>query len=92
MLPYNGDIVLLYPNHWEILLVLVIAIIIFGWWRNIPDLARSIGEGVTEFKKGLQEGKQSDEQMKNGSGSESDPEEEPSDSSRDEHDDSRRTD
>jgi len=38
----------------EILLILVIVLILFGA-RKIPDLARSLGRGVKEFKKGLSE-------------------------------------
>jgi len=38
----------------EILLILIIVLILFGA-RKIPDLARSLGRGVKEFKKGLNE-------------------------------------
>lgn len=38
----------------EILLILIIILILFGA-RKIPDLARSLGRGVKEFKKGLNE-------------------------------------
>ncbi|MGB9721305.1 MAG: twin-arginine translocase TatA/TatE family subunit [bacterium] len=36
----------------EILLILLIVLILFGA-RKIPELARSLGKGVKEFKKGL---------------------------------------
>ncbi len=36
----------------EILLILAIVILLFGASR-IPELARSLGKGVDEFKKGL---------------------------------------
>ncbi len=36
----------------EILLILLIVLVLFGASR-IPDLARSMGKGVSEFKKGL---------------------------------------
>lgn len=38
----------------EILLILLIVLLLFGA-RKIPELARSLGKGVREFKKGLQD-------------------------------------
>uniref|UniRef100_A0A7C4TFJ7 Sec-independent protein translocase protein TatA n=1 Tax=candidate division WOR-3 bacterium TaxID=2052148 RepID=A0A7C4TFJ7_UNCW3 len=38
----------------EILLILLIILLLFGA-RKIPELARSLGKGVSEFKKGLHE-------------------------------------
>jgi len=38
----------------EILLILFIALLLFGA-KKIPDLARSMGKGIKEFKKGLSE-------------------------------------
>jgi sec-independent protein translocase protein TatA len=35
----------------QILMLLAIGILLFG--RNLPEVARSIGKGVLEFKKGL---------------------------------------
>ena len=37
---------------WEILLILAIILLLFGANR-IPEVARSLGKGVTEFKKGI---------------------------------------
>ncbi len=36
---------------WEIVLVLVVALLLFG--TRLPKVARSLGQGVTEFKKGI---------------------------------------
>jgi sec-independent protein translocase protein TatA len=38
----------------EILIIVVILVILFGA-RKIPELARSMGKGITEFKKGLKD-------------------------------------
>ncbi len=47
----------------EILLILLIALLLFGA-KKIPDLARSLGKGIREFKKGLSEIETSDEEHK----------------------------
>ena len=41
----------------ELLIILVIVLILFGASR-IPDIARSLGRSVSEFKKGAREGEQ----------------------------------
>ena len=42
------------PGHWEWLIILVLVLIFFG--NRIPGLAKSLGGGIHEFKKGLKEG------------------------------------
>lgn len=39
----------------EILVILLVIILLFGA-KRIPDLARSLGKSITEFKKGRKEG------------------------------------
>ena len=36
---------------WEIILILVVALLLFG--KRLPEVARSLGKGIVEFKKGL---------------------------------------
>ncbi len=39
----------------EILVILGIVILLFGA-RKIPELARGLGQGISEFKKGVKDG------------------------------------
>ena len=39
------------PGGWEWIVVLVIFLLLFG--RRLPGVARSLGQGITSFKKGL---------------------------------------
>lgn len=41
-------------GHWEIIAILVIVLLLFG--HRIPGMARSLGSGITEFKRGLKSG------------------------------------
>jgi sec-independent protein translocase protein TatA len=44
------------PTH--MVLVVVVVLLLFGA-QKIPELARSLGSGMSQFKKGLREGEQS---------------------------------
>jgi len=44
----------------EILLILLVVLLLFGA-KRLPDLARSLGKSLREFKKGREEGDASDE-------------------------------
>ena len=43
------------PGPFEMTVILVVAVLIFG--RRLPDIARSVGKSITEFKKGIHEAK-----------------------------------
>ncbi len=50
-------------GHWELLVVLIVALLIFG--RRLPDIARSVGRSLTEFKKGINEAKETKDEFVN---------------------------
>lgn len=37
----------------EMLIILLVALLLFG--RRLPEVARSLGKGITEFKRGMRE-------------------------------------
>jgi sec-independent protein translocase protein TatA len=39
------------PSFPELMIIMIIALLLFG--KRLPDVARSLGKGVVEFKKGL---------------------------------------
>ncbi len=41
------------PGGWEVWIILLIVLLLFG--RRIPQVARSLGQGISQFKKGLNE-------------------------------------
>ncbi len=46
-------------NEW--LIVVIVALVLFGG-SQIPKLAKSLGQAQSEFKRGLAEGKQDDDE------------------------------
>lgn len=39
------------PGAWEWIVILVIGLLLFG--RRLPEVGRSLGRGIVEFKKGI---------------------------------------
>ena len=39
------------PGSWEIWVILLVILLLFG--SRIPKVARSLGQGISQFKKGL---------------------------------------
>jgi len=44
------------PGPLELIVILAVLVLIFG--RRLPDIARSVGRSLTEFKKGINEAKE----------------------------------
>ncbi len=44
------------PGGWEWIVILLIALMLFG--KRLPDVGKSLGKGIVEFKKGLKGMKQ----------------------------------
>jgi len=48
------------PGGWELIIILVIVLILFGANR-LPQLAKGMGESIRNFKQGIAEGKDDDD-------------------------------
>ena len=49
------------PGGWEWIVILIVALLIFG--RRLPEIARSVGKSLTEFKKGVHEAKETKNEL-----------------------------
>ena len=48
------------PRGWELIIILFIIVLIFGPGR-LSKIAREIGQGIKEFRTGMQDGESEDE-------------------------------
>ena len=53
---------LLFIGSTELLLISGIALLLFGG-KKLPEMMRGLGEGVREFKKGVNDAKETDENL-----------------------------
>jgi len=51
------------PGGYEWIVILVVALLIFG--RRLPEIARSVGKSLTEFKKGIKEAEEVKDDLAN---------------------------
>lgn len=56
----------------EILLILFVILLLFGS-KRLPDLARSLGRSLSEFKKGREDGERSTAKLKENQADDEDP-------------------
>jgi len=59
----NSMLAIWTPGPIEILIVLIIAVLIFG--KRLPEIARGMGRSLHEFKKGIKETKDTKEDIEN---------------------------
>ena len=46
---------------WQLVICVVVAFVLFGGAKKIPELAKALGKAKNEFKKGLAEGEKESE-------------------------------
>jgi sec-independent protein translocase protein TatA len=51
------------PGPFELIIILVIAVLLFG--RRLPEIARGLGKSLTEFKKGVHEVEETKDDLMN---------------------------
>ena len=59
------------PSFWQILIVVVIVLFIFGP-KRIPGLGKSLGEAIRGFRKGIKEDNKESEKSEESDSSETD--------------------
>ncbi len=57
MMNNNFQIAFFNLGPWEILLILIVVLILFGA-KRLPELARGLGKGITEFRDAVDNGKE----------------------------------
>ncbi len=49
------------PGPMELAIIAVVALLLFG--RRLPEIARNVGKSMTEFKKGINEAKETKDEI-----------------------------
>lgn len=49
---------------WQLVICLIVAFVLFGGAKKIPEFAKALGKAKNEFKKGLEEGEKGDAEEK----------------------------
>ncbi len=57
----NGTLALTFGGGWEWLVILIIALVVFGGYKKLPDVGSSMAASIRNFRKGMDEGKGGDE-------------------------------
>ena len=47
----------MFPSHWEILVIFLVVLLLFGA-RRIPEMAQGLGKGIREFRKAVKDVKE----------------------------------
>lgn len=63
MTEYIQFLALWTPGPFELIIILVIAVLLFG--RRLPEIARGLGKSMTEFKKGIREAEETKDELVN---------------------------
>ena len=48
---------------WQLLICVVVAFVLFGGAKKIPDLAKALGKAKSEFKTGIAEGEKEESEI-----------------------------
>ena len=49
---------------WQLVICIVVAFVLFGGAKKIPDLAKALGKAKSEFKTGIAEGEKEEAELK----------------------------
>ena len=62
MTEYMRCIIAWVPTGLDWIIILIVALLFFG--RRLPEIARSLGRSLTEFRKGINEAQETKDQIK----------------------------